>query len=286
MAPDLVVVGDAVVDVAVEAGTLARGGDVRGSVRIRPGGTGANAAVWAAAAGATVRLHGRVGDDLPGRLVRGALEERGVEAALAVDPEAPTGAMLVVREGDDRSMVADRGAAGRLSPADLPDRLAGGAVLVSGYLLFDRGSEAAALTALARADAEHVALDAASWPLVEASGPERFLEAAGAATLLLANEREAAVLTQAEGEDAARALAERGRMACVKLGSGGAVLASAEVVLREPAPRVEPVDPTGAGDAFDGTLLGALARGSLAPEALRLACEAGARAVGREGPWP
>lgn len=286
MAPDLAVVGDAMVDVSVEAGALARGGDVRGSVRIQPGGAGANAAVWAAAAGASVRLHGRVGDDLPGRLVRGALEERGVETALAVDPEAPTGTMLVVRQAGERSMVADRGAAGRLSPADLPGRVDGEAVLVSGYLLFDRGSEAAALTALERAEAHHVALDAGSWPLLEAYGADRFLEAARATTLLLANEREAAVLTEADGEGAARALAERGRMACVKLGSGGAVLASAEVVLREPAPRVEAVDPTGAGDAFDGTLLGALARGSPAREALRMACEAGARAVQREGPWP
>lgn len=283
---DLVVVGDAMVDVAVDSGALARGGDVPGSVRIRPGGTGANAAVWAAAAGASVRLHARVGDDLPGRLVRDALEASGVDPALVVDPEAPTGAMLVVREAGERSMVADRGAAGRLSPEDLPERIDAGAVLVSGYLLFDPGAESGGKAALERARAEHVGLDAASWPLLESYGADRFLDAAREATLVLANEREAAVLTGASGEEAARALASRGTMACVKLAAQGAVVASAQEVLPAAAPRAETIDPTGAGDAFNGTLLGALASGAPVPEALRLACEAGARAAGREGPWP
>lgn len=286
MQPDVVVVGDAMVDVAVEAGDLARGGDIRGSVRLRPGGTGANAAAWAAAAGASVRLHGRVGDDLPGRLVGEALRERGVEAVLTTDPEEATGTMLVVRQAGERSMVADRGAAGRLSPDDLPPRIEGRAVLVSGYLLFDRGSEAAGRAALERAAGDVVAIEAASWPLLEAYGAEAFLEAAGRASLLLANEREAAVLTGLDGERAALELSARVPMACVRLGPEGAVLAWEGSVLREPAGEAETVDPTGAGDAFDGAFLAALAAGSPPPEALRLACRAGARAVSREGPWP
>src|SRR2546427_3408277 len=158
------------VDVSVEAGALATGGDMHGEVRIRPAGGGANAAVWAAQEGARVRLHGRVGDDLPGRLVAQALADRGVEAVLTVDPQARTGAMLVVRQGGERSMVADRGANGRLSTEDLPQRLRAEAVLVSGYLLFHPGSEAAAIAALARSEAPFVAIDASSWPLLEAYG--------------------------------------------------------------------------------------------------------------------
>ena len=41
-------------DVHVASGALARGGDVHGRVAIRPGGTSANAAVWAAWAGASL----------------------------------------------------------------------------------------------------------------------------------------------------------------------------------------------------------------------------------------
>src|SRR5439155_6012899 len=145
---DVAVVGDVMLDVVVQSAALAGGGDVHGRVRVHPGGGATNAAVWAAASGASVALHGRVGDDFPGRMIREAVSERGVVPVLAADPEEPTGTMLVVLEGGERSMVADRGANARLSPEDLPDVLEAGAVLVSGYILFHPRSEAAALAAL------------------------------------------------------------------------------------------------------------------------------------------
>jgi sugar/nucleoside kinase (ribokinase family) len=274
------------VDVGVAAGELARGGDIHGDVRLRPGGSAANAAVWAASAGAQVRLHGRVGDDLPGRLLTRALEERGVEPALKVDPSSRTGAVLSVREPGERSMVADRGANARLSPVDLPERLQAGAVLVSGYLLFHPGSEPAARAALERADAGHVAVDAASWPLIRDYGPSRFLEATAPATLLLANEGEAEALGGAPGEDAVPTLL--GSYACiaVKMGARGALIASGDGIQHIESPAVDEVDPTGAGDAFDGILLASMARGSAVAEAARAACEAGARAAASPDPWP
>src|SRR5262249_6039281 len=94
--PDLVVVGDVMLDVSVASSALARGGDVHGEVRIRPGGSAANAAAWAAAAGVRVALYGAVGDDPAGRLLGEALEAASVEARLRVVPGARTGAMLVV----------------------------------------------------------------------------------------------------------------------------------------------------------------------------------------------
>ncbi|MFB3737700.1 MAG: carbohydrate kinase family protein [Candidatus Velamenicoccus archaeovorus] len=283
---DLITVGDLMVDVSVEASALRTGGDVHGRVRIRPGGTAVNAAVWAAHAGARARIHGRVGDDLAGRLVSEAMAQRGVEAVLAVDPGRPTGSMLVVHENGERSMVADRGANGRLAPADLPETLEAGAVLVSGYVLLHETSTAAARAALERARAPYVAVDAASWPLVEAFGSARFFEATGAADVLLANELEARALTGREGEAAADVLAQRYRVACVKLGPKGAVMSWEGLLIRFGAEEVDEVDATGAGDAFDGVLLAELARGASPGDALRLACHAGARAVASHELWP
>lgn len=283
---DLLAVGDLMLDVRVEAGALARGGDVHGRVVVRPGGSAANAAVWAAWAGAEAGVIGRVGDDVAGRVLREALVERGVRGELAVDPEAPTGTMLVVREAGERSMVADRGANARLSPSDLPERLEAGAMLVSGYVLLQEGSRPAALAALERAAAGLVAVDAASWPLLVAYGVERFLADVDRANVLLANEREARVLTGREGAEAARALGERRRIAAVKLGARGAVACvEGEVVVR-PAEPVTERDPTGAGDAFDGVLLAELARGVEPAEALGRACHAGALQVSSERGWP
>ena len=284
--PAVVVVGDVMLDVSVDAAALARGGDVHGRVMVRPGGAGANAAVWAANAGASSRLIGRVGDDVAGRLLREAVMDRGVEPHLAPDDGAGTGALLVVRETGERSMVADRGANARLSPDDLPPAIEAAAVLVSGYLFFDPGSLPAAAEALARARAPHVAVDAASWPLVKELGPERFLEASLGATLLLANEAEAEALTGLPPEEAARAMAERFGAAAVKLGPGGAVMATGHEVLRMPSPKVQAADPTGAGDAFDGVLLATLASGASPEEALRAACRAGATVAASWSNWP
>lgn len=269
------------VDVGVAAPELKKGGDVHGEVRVRPAGAGANAAVWAAWSGASVRLFGRVGDDLTGRLLQEALTERGVDLAVTVDRSAPTGTMLVVTEAGERSMVADRGANAHLSPEDIPPELEAGAVLLSGYLLFHPGSEPAAVAALERARADWVAVDAASWPLIEQYGGKRFTEATEPANVLLANEREAEVL------GGAARLTDMYEHVFIKQGDLGATYHSGgpslSVVLGTISP---PVDATGAGDAFDGALLAALARGSIPKDALHRACEAGALCAASPETWP
>jgi len=284
--PDVLVVGDVMVDVSVSSGALAEGGDVAGEVRLQPGGAGANAAVWASASGARTRLHGRVGRDLPGRLVADALAERGVDARLAMDPDARTGTMLVVRSGADRSMVADRGANARWSVEDFPAELAAGAVLVSGYLLFDPGSEAAGVEALRRARAASVAVDAASWPLVAAYGRARFVAATAPATVLLANEHEADALAGASGPSGWTTLLEHYALVVVKRGPRGAVALGADGPVEVPATPGRSVDATGAGDAFDGALLAALAGGAPVEDAVRAGCDAGAAAADSPTPWP
>jgi sugar/nucleoside kinase (ribokinase family) len=283
---DLICVGDVMLDVRVDAGELARGGDVHGRVGLQPGGTSANAAVWAAASGASTRVHGRVGADLVGRLLRTELEVRGVDAALVDDTDAPSGTMLVVFEAGERSMVADRGANARLVPADLPPTLVSGAVLVSGYLLLQEGAREAGREAIRRSRAEWIGVETASWPLVDAVGRAGFDELATGATVVLANEREALSLTGLEPVAAARALGERYRAASVKRGAEGAVLVlDGEVYEAEPEV-VEERDPTGAGDAFDGVLLASLARGIEPGEALRMACRAGASVASSASVWP
>jgi sugar/nucleoside kinase (ribokinase family) len=285
---DLIAVGDVMVDVHVQAPALKHGGDVHGRVRLQPAGTSANACVWAASDGANVRVLGRVGGDLAGCLLIDALEEHGVEAALTIDGSAPSGTMLVVVEAGDRSMVADRGANARLTPDDLPATLDAGAVLVSGYLLLQEPTTSAGFVAIERATATFVAVEAASWPLVEAFGAARFLAdtTAAGANVVFANEQEADVLVGLSGAAAAHALGERYRIACVKLGERGAAMSFDGTVVEMAAEPIVEVDATGAGDAFDGVLLGALARSEHPEEALRRACHAGALVAASADTWP
>jgi sugar/nucleoside kinase (ribokinase family) len=196
--------------------------------------------------------------------------------------------MLVVVEAGERSMVADRGANALFTPDDLPASLDAGSVLVSGYLLLQESTTPAGLAALDRATATFVGVEASSWPLVGAFGAARFLtETANAgANVVLANEREAEILVGLSGTDAARALGERYRVACVKLGEKGAAMSFEGSLMEVVAEPVEEVDATGAGDAFDGVLLAALARGEHPEAALRRACHAGALAASSADTWP
>ncbi len=283
---DVVTVGDVMLDVRVEAEALEEGGDVHGRVLVRPGGSASNAAVWAAEAGARARVHGRVGADTAGALIRDELIHRGVEPALVVDRETDTGTMLVVHEPGERSMVSDRGANGRLVPQDLPDRIEATAVLVSGYALLFEPTFPAAKAALDRASARFLAVDAASWPLLRDFGVERFLEVTARANAILVNEREAEVLTGRRGEAAADVLSDRFRVVCVKLGEAGAVMSWEGLVIRFGGVAVRELDPTGAGDAFDGVLLAQLAAGRSPGDALHAACSAGARVAASYETWP
>jgi sugar/nucleoside kinase (ribokinase family) len=283
---DLLCIGDVMLDVRVDAGALVRGGDVHGRVAVQPGGTSANAAVWAAWDGATARVHGGVGADLAGRLLAEALRERGVKMHLTPYPDATTGTMLVVHEPGERSMAADRGANARFRAEELPGMLVSGAVLVSGYLFLHEDTHPTGLAVLERSVSPFVAVEAASWPLVETFGIDRFFEVTEKATVLLANEREAEILAGVPGEAAARLLGERFPIACVKLGAEGAVASVDGVVHRAPAESVDEVDPTGAGDAFDGVFLAAIARGADVDDALRRACHAGALVAASAQTWP
>ena len=49
---------------------------------------------------------------------------------------------------------------------------------------------------------------------------------------------------------------------------------------------IDEIDPTGAGDAFDGVLLAMLVRGAAPEDALARACHAGALVAASEQAWP
>jgi sugar/nucleoside kinase (ribokinase family) len=69
------------------------------------------------------------------------------------------------------------------------------------------------------------------------------------------------------------------RNTIIKRGANGATLATSQGTLRLAAPRARVLDTTGAGDAFNGGFLAALARGGNARAALRLANYIGARST-------
>lgn len=276
-----VAVGDVLIDVlSVEA---PRAGErAHGPIAIRAGGSAATAAVWAAALGATATVVGRVGSDPAGELVAGVLGGRGIQVSLVRDPDMATGAAIALGA---RTSVASPGASARLAPADVPNPLAGDALLVSGFSLFQQSSAPGARAALERFAGKWAAVDLAS-PSLAGAAAGRLTETTAGANVVLATADEAWAVTGLEPEDAARALARRFDVACVKLGEHGAVAAQGDRIVRAKGDSVIRRSPFGAGDAFAAALTVALGVGESLEQSLNLACETGARAAASEDGWP
>jgi sugar/nucleoside kinase (ribokinase family) len=286
-----VCVGDVMTDVVAELpGDLVPGSDRPAPIRLQGGGSAANTAAWLAAAGVPVTLVGRIGDDDLGERNRSDLTAAGVELALAVDVDRPSGCCVVLVSPDgERTMVPDAGANAAFSADDIPGDLlaAAGHLHLSGYPLFGPARPAAlAALAAARRHGLTISVDAASSGPITDVGPAQFLDWLGSDLLLFANRDEATTLT-GEGDPGAAgtALAARVGRAVVKLGAGGALWADDAGVIEVPTTPVDVRDSTGAGDAFAAGVLAALAQGRPVADALpaghRLAGQACRRIGGR-----
>jgi ribokinase len=257
-----------------------RGETVTGrEFRTIPGGKGANQAIAAAHAGATVSMIGAVGNDSFGARLRSTLEHSGVETDSLRTVEGPSGtAHIVVDDEGGNSIVVVPGANGtvdHLSPGDE------GLIASADALLLQLEIPLSAVLAGAQAARAHgirtILTPAPAQPLP--------MELLGAVDLLVPNEHEAATLTgRTDARAAAIALLEEVPEVVVTLGSAGCLYATRGAdPVTVPAPQVSAVDSTGAGDTFVGTLAVALGEGRPMPEALRWAAEAAALSVQREG---
>ncbi|MEO8829529.1 sugar kinase [Lapillicoccus sp.] len=290
----VVVVGDLGVDVVVRAGAVpSRGGDTPSLIDQTVGGAGGNSASWLAAYAVPVVLVARVGDDPAGRLVRDDLERSGVSGVLAVDPTRPTCTVVsVVEPGGERSMLSDRGASGALVPGDIdldaalaavpPGVLGVPHLHLSGFVLLSESSRAAGRYALAEARRRgwSTSVDPQASNLVVKAGGSTFLEWVRGTDLLLPN---AAELDALGGIEAALASATE---VVVTRGADGAGWVTRDEDWSVRAERVEVVDTTGCGDAFNAGLLAAWCAGASRQYALRVGVGAGALAASQVGSRP
>jgi ribokinase len=265
--PNVIVVGSVNADLVVSVAELPRAGETvtGGTFARHGGGKGANQAVAAARAGASVAMVGAVGaDDLGDEALR-ELAAEGIDvSAVARLDGVPTGVAAIVVDARGENFVAvASGANAEVVVSAIPPG--------DGVVLLGHEVPEAAVVAGIRAGRE------AGRRVLLNPAPARRLADDLEGVVLTPNAHEARALTgEQDVEAAARALAARtGAPVLVTLGADGALLIDGDVE-RLPAPVVEVVDTTGAGDAVNGALAAELAAGRPLREAARFAMVAAA----------
>lgn len=282
------VVGSINEDVILQVGRSIRPGETVTAEHVQrlPGGKGANQAVAAAAAGATVAMVGAVGDDSAGIRMVEDLRSCGVstEAVRTVDSVSTGAAFITVTPDGENTIVLDPGANAFVDSAAVAE--AWPAVSTASVLLSLLEIPLGAVLAAAR-----LAAETGLRPVVTLAPAQPVpAELLSGLDPILVNEHEAAFLLHADslGGDAPGAARELLRLgpasAVITLGPAGAAVADASGARLLPAvPAEKVVDTTGAGDAFAGALAATLACGADLDAAVGAGLRAGARAVARRG---
>ncbi len=254
--------------------------------RLIPGGKGANQALAARRAGADVRLVGAIGDDDIGTVALAELEPGGVDLSAVARRRGTTGlAIITVDDKGENTIVVSPGANATATADQIPaDALTAADTLLLQLEVPEK--EAMEAARRARAAGARVILSVAPFAPLD---PGRL----GDVGIVIVNEHEAASfarhlgLATGDAEATVKALAGRlGRTVIATLGPEGAVAAGPDGFARVAAPKVTPVDTTGAGDTFAGVLAAYLDEGRDLATAMRHAAVAGSLACTRHGAQP
>lgn len=289
---NIIVFGDVIDDiVVVPSGPIRRNTDTPSSITQRPGGSASNVASWLGVLGAPVDFVGRVGaDDLDRH--KSSFADFGVRAHLSADPLLPTGSIVVLVEGDERTMLTERGANDHFSAASVTDELLANAAVVhfTGYSIYHATNLEPIRDLYSRTkDAGvSISIDPASAGSLSDFGVEKFFQATEGTSFCFPNLDEGLALTGlTDPEQIAKKLTEHFPMTVLTLGRDGVVVAEAgsEPKLFE-AIESKAVDPTGAGDAFVAGFLAAWTKRADVEAAVALGQATASKVVGQLGARP
>jgi sugar/nucleoside kinase (ribokinase family) len=278
----ILVVGDVIDDtIVIPNGPIRSDTDTPSTIRRAAGGSAANTAAWLGALGAGVAFVGAVNH---ADVEHHTALLRGVDTHFQ-PRDTPTGTIIVLVQGADRSMLTDRGANADLDFDAIPDALLDGRphIHLTGHAMAaSDGSAFARFVHRAKDAGATVSISPGSVAYIEALGAERFRTVIAGADLLFASIAEGAALTgAADPRDIARHLDPV--VLVLTRGIDGVDVAGQHVAAVI-APEV--LDPTGAGDAFCAGFLASWVQDGDAVGAARNGASIAARAVGIIGGRP
>jgi ribokinase len=253
---------------------------------VSPGGKGSNQAIAAKYQHADVKFICKLGNDSYAAEAIEMYKKIGMyNPSISTNATVHTGiAVIFIDKQGNNSIMVVPGANLKLSSEEIIQGvISAGEVFMAGFQLEnDVGEVCRAIETLSAMGIDTLLDPAPAVPL-----PESVYKSL---TILKPNEHEAEMLSGihvATPKDAYRAgewfLKMGVKCAIITLGEGGAVIVSKEQHTFVPAPKVNAVDTTGAGDIFSGTLLAALSKGMGLTEAVRYANAAASLSVTRMG---
>lgn len=292
MKKKVMVLGSFVADLMSRQEGLPRPGETKmGSYyAVGAGGKGSNQAIAAHRAGADVVLSTKLGRDMFGKMALDFYENEGVSTKYVFcDDTLPTGAALILVDEvtAQNAIVVVPSACKNILPEEV--EAISDAIRDAGVLLVQLEINS---------DATFAAVDIAhraGVPVVLNPAPAGYIpeDAFAKINVITPNETEAEALTGIVVNDvddarrAALALREKGvANVVITLGSKGAFLMTADGEMLIESIRVNAIDTTGAGDAFNGGLAAGLAEGMDLIRAVKYANCVGALSVTRQGTAP
>lgn len=286
--PRIAVAGSLNMDLVVSADRMPQQGETitGSSIHYLAGGKGANQAVGCARLGARVEMVGAVGNDAFGQTLLDAMLENGVgTGAVSRMKDVSTGIAAIMRADDDNSIIIVPGANGKVTPeliqANASVIAEADVLLVQLEIPLDAVKEA---LRIAREAGVVTILN----PAPARTLPDDLLQLAD---YLTPNETEFATLAGYSGKDGedewlGRMVdwesSNRQKVVLTRGKQGATVLVEGEA-LTAPAPKVEVVDTTGAGDCLNAAFAYGLASGWSLERTLSFAVNAASLSVGRLG---
>jgi ribokinase len=286
--PKICVVGSSMIDLISKVPRLPKLGEtlVGRSFHFGYGGKGANQAVMAAKLGAQVTMVNNVGRDVFGEGTLKNYQEQGIDTTHVMFDESRFSgvAPIFVDDHAQNFIVIVPGANSGLSPADVQRARQ---VILDSDILICQLEIPIETTLEAFRIAKSGNVRTILNPAPASPIPDELLQLSD---ICAPNETETELLTEqpvdtlAEAEAAARKLLSQGtRTVILTLGERGALLVDEDRVENITAVKVNAVDPTGAGDAFVGSLAVYLGEGLVLRDAIRRANAVAALSVTRIG---
>ena len=226
------------------------------------GGSAANTIHGLAMLGADTGFIGSVGKDENGDFFESDMKKAGVRTMLFRRSSITGTAVALISPDSERTFATHLGAATELSPGELiPDFFKPYNILyIEGYLINDRSLVEKACI-LANENKMEIALDLASYNVVDARLKdfkeiiEKYID------IVFANEEEARSLTGLKPEKALMEITEGLKITIIKQGKDGSLIRRGKEIMKiEPLP-VKSIDTTGAGDLYAAGFLYGYANG-------------------------